>query len=183
MTNAAPPAAPKTPVVTEQLGRVRTDDYAWMKDANWRDVLRDPKALDPAIRAHLEAENAYTAAVLAKTQALQDTMFAEMKGRVKEDDNSIPTPDGAFDYYVRYEVGAQHPLHCRKPRGAQGPETILLDEPSEAKGLAFTTCATRLRCTPCCAGTARAPICRPGCRCWPPTSATPRSTVPRTTCR
>ena len=64
-------------------------------------------------------------------------MFAEMKGRVKEDDSSTPAPDGAFDYYVRYETGAQHPLHCRKPRGEDSPETILLDEPKEAAGLAF----------------------------------------------
>ena len=141
MSNEAPPAVPpmalKQPMVTEQLGRKRTDDYAWMKDPNWRDVLRDPKALDPAIRAHLEAENAYTAAVLAGTQTLQDQMFAEMKGRVKEDDSSIPAPDGAFEYYARYDTGAQHALHCRKPRGADGPEEILLDEPAEAKGLAF----------------------------------------------
>ena len=102
MTSKSPPAAKKTPVATEQLGRVRSDDYAWMKDPNWREVLRDQKALDPAIRTHLEAENAYCDAVLAKTKPLQDAMFAEMKGRVKEDDSSIPAPDGAFDYYVRY---------------------------------------------------------------------------------
>lgn len=137
MTSKSPPAAKKTPVATEQLGRVRSDDYAWMKDPNWREVLRDQKALDPAIRTHLEAENAYCDAVLAKTKPLQDAMFAEMKGRVKEDDSSIPAPDGAFDYYVRYETGAQHPLHCRKPRGEDSPETILLDEPKEAAGLAF----------------------------------------------
>ena len=137
MTSKSPPAAKKTPVATEQLGRVRSDDYAWMKDPNWREVLRDQKALDPAIRTHLEAENAYCDAVLAKTKPLQDAMFAEMKGRVKEDDSSTPAPDGAFDYYVRYETGAQHPLHCRKPRGEDSPETILLDEPKEAAGLAF----------------------------------------------
>jgi oligopeptidase B len=55
MSNEAPPAARKDAVVTQQLGRKRTDEYAWMKDPNWREVLRDPKALDPAIRAHLEA--------------------------------------------------------------------------------------------------------------------------------
>jgi oligopeptidase B len=141
MSNEAPsaarPVALKQPVITEQLGRKRSDDYAWMKDANWRDVLRDPKALDPTIRAHLEAENAYTAAILAGTQDLQAQMFAEMKGRVKEDDSSIPAPDGAFEYYARYDTGAQHALHCRKPRGADGPEQILLDEPAEAQGLAF----------------------------------------------
>ena len=137
MTNTAPPAARRDPVTTTQLGRSRTDDYAWIKDSNWRAVLRDPKALDAAIRAHLEAENAYTEAVLAPTKALQEQIFAEMKGRVKEDDSSLPAPDGPFDYYSRFETGGQHPLHCRKPRGADGPEQILLDEPKEAAGLAF----------------------------------------------
>ncbi|MBU6358383.1 MAG: hypothetical protein KJS79_16900, partial [Rhodospirillales bacterium] len=55
-----PPAAARKPVRIEQLGRVRTDDYAWLRDANWQAVLRDPAALDPEIRAHLVAENAYT---------------------------------------------------------------------------------------------------------------------------
>ena len=137
MSQPAPPAARREPHTVTQLGRTRTDDYAWMKDSNWRAVLRDPKALDGAIRAHLEAENAYTEAVLGGTKPLQDQIFAEMKGRVKEDDSSIPSPDGPFDYYSRYETGAQHPLHCRKPRGADGPEEILLDEPRAAEGLAF----------------------------------------------
>ncbi len=59
-----PPAAPKRPKRTEQLGRVRVDDYAWMKDDDWQKVMRDPKVLRADIRTHLEAENAYTAAML-----------------------------------------------------------------------------------------------------------------------
>jgi oligopeptidase B len=136
-TSSPPPVAARIPHSVTQLGRTRVDDYAWMKDPNWRAVLRDPKAIDPAIRSHLEAENAYTEAVLAPTRALQDQIFAEMKGRVKEDDSSLPAPDGAFEYYARYETGGQHPLHCRRPRGADGPEEVLLDEPKEAEGLAF----------------------------------------------
>src|ERR1041384_1530246 len=100
------PSAPKLPVITEQLGRTRGDDYAWMKDDNWQQVLRDPKALRADIREHLEAENAYAKAMLASTEALQAQMFAEMKGRIKEDDSSVPAPDGAWDYYVRYDLGA-----------------------------------------------------------------------------
>src|SRR5215212_473850 len=113
MTFPAPPVAPKQPLRIQQLGRVRTDDYAWMKDDNWQQVLRDPKALKADMRAHLEAENAYTKAMLASTEALQAQLFAEMKGRIKEDDSSVPAPDGPFDYYVRYETGAEHPIHAR----------------------------------------------------------------------
>jgi oligopeptidase B len=132
-----PPIATKTPRRFEQLGRVRTDDYAWMKDDNWQAVLRDPGAVRPDIKAHLDAENAYTAAMLAPTEALQASLFAEMKGRIKEDDASVPTPDGPFDYYVRYEVGAQHPIHARRPRGQVTGETVLLNEEAEAAGKAF----------------------------------------------
>ncbi|WP_374577795.1 S9 family peptidase [Phenylobacterium sp.] len=137
MSAPKPPAARRDPKVIEQLGRTRTDDYAWMKDDNWREVLRDPKVLRADIREHLEAENAYTAAMLAGTEALQAELFAEMKGRIKEDDSSVPAPDGPWDYYVRYEIGAEHPLHARRPRGQDGGEQVLLDEDALSKGKAF----------------------------------------------
>src|SRR3954465_8930537 len=103
MSLPTPPVAPKSPHAIEQLGRTRTDDYAWMKDDNWQAVLRDPKALRADVRTHLEAENAYTKAVLAQTEALQAQMFAEMKGRIKQDDSSVPSPDGPWVYYARYD--------------------------------------------------------------------------------
>ena len=87
-----PPVAPRQPKRIEQLGRVRSDDYAWMKDENWREVLHDPAALRADIRAHLEAENAYTKAMLASTEPLQTQLFEEMKGRIKPDDASVPAP-------------------------------------------------------------------------------------------
>src|SRR5438128_9090222 len=99
MTRPLPPRAPKQPHRIEQLGRVRVDDYAWMKDENWQQVLRDPKVLRADVREHLDAENAYTKAMLAGTEPLQAQMFAEMKGRIKEDDSSVPAPDGRWDYY------------------------------------------------------------------------------------
>jgi oligopeptidase B len=117
-----------------QLGRVRDDDYAWMKDENWQAVLRDPSCVDAEIRAHLEAENAYLESVLAPTLPLQAELFEEMKGRLKADDWSVPTPDGPYDYFSRYAEGAQHPRHVRRPRGQEGDETVLLDEEAEAAG-------------------------------------------------
>jgi oligopeptidase B len=137
MSAPQPPVAAKIPHRTEQLGRVRIDDYAWMKDEGWQQVLRDPKALRADIRAHLEAENAYTKAVLSGTEALQAQLFAEMKGRIKEDDSSVPAPDGAFDYYARYAMGAEHPIHARRPRGRDDGEEILLDEEAAAKDKAY----------------------------------------------
>jgi oligopeptidase B len=137
MTKPAPPLAPKRPHRIEQLGRVRVDDYAWMKDDNWQQVLRDPKTLRADVRTHLDAENAYTKTMLAKTEALQAQMFAEMRGRIKEDDSSVPAPDGPWDYYVRYDLGAQHPIHARRPRGEAEGEQVLLDEEALSKGKPF----------------------------------------------
>src|SRR3954469_16163572 len=102
MTAPKPPVARKDPRRIEQLGRVRIDEYAWIKDENWQQVLRDPKVLRADVREHLNAENAYTKAMLAATEPLQAALFAEMKGRIKEDDASVPTPDGSWEYYARF---------------------------------------------------------------------------------
>ncbi|WP_299171277.1 S9 family peptidase [uncultured Brevundimonas sp.] len=132
-----PPVAKKIPVVIEQLGRTRTDDYQWMKDDNWQAVLKDPTLIKADVKEHLTAENAYREAMMASTLPLQAEMFAEMRGRIKEDDSSVPAPDGAWDYYVRYNTGDQHPLYCRRPRGG-GAETILLNANALAEGKAYS---------------------------------------------
>jgi oligopeptidase B len=134
MTPPTPPRPRQDPKRIEQLGRVRTDAYAWMKDENWQQVLHDSSKVKAEVREHLVAENAYVAAVLAGTQALQATMFEEMKGRIKEDDASVPDPDGPFEYLSRYEVGAQHPRHLRRRRGIEAAEELLLDEEARGKG-------------------------------------------------
>lgn len=137
MTLPIPPVAARVPKVIEQLGRTRTDDYAWMKDENWQAVMRDPSVLRPDIRAHLDLENAYTRALLAPTEALQKQIFEEMRGRIKEDDASVPAPDGPWAYYTRYEVGAQHPVYARRPRDLAGEEQVLIDVDVMARGKAY----------------------------------------------
>ena len=130
---AKPPAAARRPKITEHHGVALSDPYAWLRAENWQEVMRTPATLEPEIRAYLEAENAYTEAALADTQALQATLFAEMKARIKEDDSTVPSPDGPFDYFSKYVKGGQYPLVCRQPRGG-GEETILLDGNAEAEG-------------------------------------------------
>jgi oligopeptidase B len=132
-----PPVARREPKHYEQLGRTRTDDYAWLKDENWQEVMRDPSVLRPDIREYLEAENAYTRVMMAPTEALQERIYQEMRGRVKEDDSSVPSPDGPWDYYRRFETGAQHPIYARKPRGEDGPEQILINVDEQAQGKTF----------------------------------------------
>ncbi|RZJ95965.1 MAG: S9 family peptidase, partial [Brevundimonas sp.] len=133
-----PPVAKKIPVRIEQLGRVRIDDYQWMKDDNWQAVLRDPTLIKAEVKEHLEAENAYREAMMASTLPLQATLFQEMKGRIKEDDSSVPATDGPWDYYIRFNAGAQHPLYCRRPAGRTDGEVILLDANELAEGKAYS---------------------------------------------
>jgi oligopeptidase B len=133
------PRAAKRPLTVRRHAVTLTDDYAWLKAPNWQAVMRDPSVLDADIRAYLEAENAHADAVLGRTRALQDELFAEMKGRIKEDDSSVPAPDGPYAYFRRYRQGGQHPLICRVPRdgGAEGREEVLLDADALAAGKAF----------------------------------------------
>ena len=127
-----PPSPKREPLVTEQLGRTRTDSYAWMKDENWQKVLRDPTALRPDIAEHLKAENAYEDAVLSGMEPLRADLLKEMIGRVPPAEESVPVPDGPWEYYSRFEDGAQHPLRGRRPRGS-GTEQVLLDVDAIAK--------------------------------------------------
>ena len=131
-----PPLAERRASTSTRHGITLTDDFAWLRAANWQAVMRDPGQLDPAIRDYLEAENAYADRALADTVALQDALFHEMKGRIKEDDSSVPAPDGPYAYYVRYRDGGQHPLVCRQPR-AGGAEAVLIDGDELAHGKAY----------------------------------------------
>ncbi len=136
-TLPAPPAAKREPVSHTLHGRTRHDDYAWLKDENWQQVMRDPTLLRADIREYLEAENAYTKAVLEDTEALQEVLFKEFRGRIKEDDSSVPAKDGDWEYYDRYREGGQHPVVCRRRPGDEASEQILLDGDKEAEGRSY----------------------------------------------
>jgi len=118
------PVAERRPVALEAHGDVRTDDWFWLRDKD-----------DPAVIAHLEAENAYTEAVMAPTGALREALFAEMVARIEETDLSVPVRKGPWLYYGRTEEGRNYGIHCRRP--ADGPddaEQVLLDENVLAEG-------------------------------------------------
>jgi oligopeptidase B len=134
--DALPPRAAPRPVTFETHGISRQDDYGWLRADNWQDVMRDPSVLDADIRTYLEAENAYQEAKMAPTKELQEKLFAEMRGRIKEDDSSVPSPDGPFAYGLKYETGGQQPIFFRTPRDG-GEETILLHGDREAEGKAY----------------------------------------------
>lgn len=134
----SPPAAAQKPVTDTRHGITRTDDYAWLRADNWQQMFKDTSILDPEIRGYLEAENAYMDAAMADTKELQGQLFAEMKGRIKEDDSSIPMKDGPFAYGSAFVTGGEQPRYFRIPRdGSPKDETIrdlLLDGDKEAVG-------------------------------------------------
>jgi oligopeptidase B len=136
VTRLLPPTAQRIPKFSVHHGVELVDEYAWLRADNWQEVMRDPAALDPQIRAYLEAENAYTESALGDTAELQGALFAEMKARIKEDDSSVPAPDGTFEYFVSYVVGGQYPRLCRQRRGGGGEE-VLIDGNKEAEGKSY----------------------------------------------
>ncbi len=130
------PRAEKRCFEVTNHGKVLSDDYAWLRADNWQEVMHKPETLPGDIRAYLEAENAYTNKEMADTEALQEDLFEEMKGRIKQDDSSVPAPDGPYAYSSRFIEGGQYPLISRTKREG-GDEQIILDGNKEAEGQAF----------------------------------------------
>ena len=124
-----PPLAPQRPHTVTAHGDARPDPWHWLREQD-----------DPETLAYLRAENAYTEAFLAPLSDLQERIYAEIRGRIKEDDNSVPEQEGDYYYYVRYEEGGQYPIYCRRQgRPDAGPETILLDVNRLAEGRDYTS--------------------------------------------
>ena len=121
-----PPMAKIEPVSLEKHGHVRTDNYFWLKERDNPDVI-----------AYLEAENAYTEAATAHTAELREAIFEEIKGRIKQDDASVPYKRDDYFYYRRYEEGQEYPIYCRKKGSLDAAEEILLDVNKLAEGHEF----------------------------------------------
>ena len=120
-----PPVANTVAQQTELHGETRVDPYAWLRD-------RD----NPEVTAYLEAENAYTAAMMQHTEPLQEALYQEMLGRIKEDDASAPVRHGSYWYYTRTEQGKAYPFYCRR-QGAEADEQVYFDQNAEAEGHTF----------------------------------------------
>ena len=118
-----PPVAQVQAVTHRNHGDERVDLYYWLRE-------RD----NPAVLAYLEAENRYTEAMLAHTEALQETLYDEMKSRIKETDESAPVAHGGFFYYYREEEGKQYRIYCRKQGSLDADEQVLIDLNVEAEG-------------------------------------------------
>ena len=119
------PIAEIRPVTAEAHGVTLHDDYAWLRADNWQEAMREPDKLPNDIKTYLNAENTYFDAAMADTDALQADLIAEMRGRIKEDDSTIPRKDGPYAYAMRYTEGAEHPLFVRTARDGGNDRTIL----------------------------------------------------------
>lgn len=119
----APPVAEVMPDTFTNFGQQRIDDYFWLKDKN------NPKVID-----YLNAENAYTDTVMASTKGLQQTIYDEILGRMKEDDESYPSFKNGYYYYSRTEKGKQYRTHCRRKGSMDAPEEIIFDINKMAEG-------------------------------------------------
>ncbi len=119
----SPPVAPVHPKEIRTHDDVRVDNYYWLRE-------RD----NPEVIAYLEAENDYTKAMMAHTEALQEQLYEEMKGRIKETDESVPVQIDDYFYYRRTEEGKQYTIYCRKHGSLDAPEQVILDVNAEAEG-------------------------------------------------
>jgi oligopeptidase B len=118
-----PPAAKKIEKVLELHGDRRADPYFWLREKT-----------NPEVIAYLEAENAYTAARMKPTEALQQQLYTEMLGRIQETDQSAPTRYGDNWYYTRTVKGEQYPIYCRRKGSLEAPEEVLVNANELAKG-------------------------------------------------
>ncbi|MEM6513083.1 MAG: S9 family peptidase [Pseudomonadota bacterium] len=141
MLDTEAPIAEKIPLEIEQHGIKRIDNYAWMRDEDWQDVLRDPSTLDDPIREQLDAENLFYEAATDDMSDLRDQLFEEMRGRIKEDDSSVPSKYGDYAYAVRFREGGEYPIFVRTPRDG-GDEKILFDGDAEGEGEDFFSIAS-----------------------------------------
>ena len=136
MTALPAPHAPRRPTTRTYHGVTLHDDFAWLKDPAWRDVLREPHRLEPDIRTYLEAENAYAAQLIDPLAGLVDTIAAEMRGRIKENDSQVPKPLGAYTYRIMWREGGQHPNLARSARDGSN-DRVIIDGDQLAEGHAF----------------------------------------------
>lgn len=118
-----PPVARRIPVVSTLHGETRSDEYAWLRDRSNPDTI-----------AYIEAENAYTEAVMQPTAALQDALYAEMLARINEDDTRPPVKRDDWYYYVRTEQGKAYPIFCRRQGSLDAPEQVFFDQNAAAAG-------------------------------------------------
>ncbi len=132
-TDAKPPIAEIKPTRLEKHGDVRVDNYFWMRLSDEQKAAAVKDEQTENVIAYLEAENKYYNTIVGYTNNFQEQLFQEMKGRIKEDDSSVPYKNNGYFYNTRYEVGKQYPIYSRKKGSLDAAEEILFDVNEMAK--------------------------------------------------
>lgn len=128
------PAAKKHEEKLTIHGHTRTDNYYWMRLSDEQKEAETPDPQTQDVLDYLNAENSYQKAMLQPTEALQEKLFQEMVGRIRQDDESVPFSKNGYSYYVRFESGQDYPLHCRKALADNSREEIMLNGPEMGSG-------------------------------------------------
>ena len=131
------PIAEKKLTELEKHGDVRVDNYFWMRLSDEQKLAPIKDEQTEKVTNYLEAENEYYKQVTAYTKDFQEDLFQEMKGRIKEDDSSVPYKNNGYFYNTRYEVGKQYPIYSRKKGNLEAKEEILFDVNEMAKGFEY----------------------------------------------
>ena len=132
-TDAKAPIAHKEPTTLEKHGDVRIDNYFWMRLSDEQKLAKEKDTQTTQVVDYLNSENTYYEEVTAYTKDFQESLFQEMKGRIKEDDSSVPYKDNGYYYSTRYEVGKQYPIYSRKKESLTAKEEIMFDVNEMAK--------------------------------------------------
>ncbi|AUC22726.1 oligopeptidase B [Polaribacter sejongensis] len=132
-TDAKTPVAEKQPTKLEKHGDVRIDNYFWMRLSDEQKNAIDKDTQTEKVVNYLEEENTYYNEVTAYTKPFQEELFEEMKGRIKEDDSSVPYKDNGYYYITRYEIGNQYPIYSRKKENLEADEEVLFNVNEMAK--------------------------------------------------
>ena len=122
----APPLAEKAAKEFHEFGGTRIDNYYWLKERE-----------NPKVVAYLQAENEYLQTVMKPTEEIQEKLYQELVGRIKQTDMSVPYRENGYYYYSRYEEGKEYPVYCRKKDNLEAPEEVLIDAPAMAEGKPF----------------------------------------------
>jgi oligopeptidase B len=136
VSDIKPPVAARRPVTLKSHGIERTDNYGWLRDTNWRQVMEEPTRLSREINEHIAAENGYADAMLAPLAPLRAELIAEMKGRIVQDDSGVPQRDGPHAYWRKFIPGADHPQLMRS-RADGTSEEVLVDGAALAAGKSY----------------------------------------------
>ena len=136
-TNAPIPVAEKQPTNLEKHGDVRIDDYFWMRLSDDQKNAAEKDVQSQKVVHYLEEENTYYREVTKSTAPFQEVLFEEMKGRIKEDDASVPYKDNGYFYSTRYEIGKQYPIYSRRKGNLEAEEAILFNVNEMAEGFDY----------------------------------------------